>query len=186
MIAELAQWPEPVAESSAGKNHNSTIKLGNSRCEQFTKQHEVVFIGGLADAGGHPRLVALQKRQQVEGGVVHRQVRIIDGRDPGVIPVVGLCGPRLGKFPVASKVVRHLCHTPRQLFGRVLATAVIMAGHDVFDRGEPMGVDDHDRVCLDQRELLRVEIMKPGEQRGVISVVQFSADLLGKHQRRHM
>ena len=106
------------------------------------------------DFPGDPELahaIAAQVLPQVGGGVEDRQVRVIDRGDPGTVLIrLGRDGP--GQLGVAGEVIRPARHPARQFLGGEQAGPPLLGGHDELHGGRPMGVQDHDRVVVEDLE----------------------------------
>jgi hypothetical protein len=141
---------------------------------------------GLGRRDRHPALVALQEAEQVDGGVVDGQVRVVDGGDPALVDVDGRRRHRRGELGVTRQVVGDLAHPAGQLLGGVPPGSARLGRDDELDGREPVRVEHHHEVGLEHVEDLAPHPLQPRVQRGLPAVVERAALLVGEHDRRHV
>src|SRR5690606_32258290 len=120
---------------------------------------------------------------QVDGGVVDRQVRVVDGGDPGAVRV-GAVGHGPRQLGVSGEVVGHAAHAARQLLGGEQPGAAVVGGDDELDRGGPVGVEDDDGVVVVHPvEHVGPQPPQPVDEGEVLAAVQLAADGLRQDDR---
>ena len=151
VVAQLAQRPEGVRQRAGGDEQDPAARRGGDAVRQRAAEPQVVLhVAGLADPDGHPPLVGqalAEELPEVDGGVVDRQVLVLDRGDPGAV-LVGELLDVVGQFGIAGEVVRHPAHAARQLLGGEQTGAALLGGDDELDGGRPVGVQDDDGVVV--------------------------------------
>ncbi len=184
VVAQLAQRPERVREGPGGDQQDPPPRRGGDAVRERPPEPQVILhVTGLAHADRHPPLVRqplAQELPEVDGGVVDRQVRVVDRRDPGAVRV-GEPLDVAGEFGIAREVVRHPAHPPGQFLGGEQAGAACLRGDDELHGGRPVGVEDDDGVVVVALEDLLAELPEPGDEGDLLALVQLQPVGLRQH-----
>ena len=76
------------------------------------------------------------------------KVWVITSQDPGVVPINRQRLNSTSKFGVSRHVVGNLAHATREIIGGELSTTSPVGRDNVLNRGEPVRIENDDRVSL--------------------------------------
>ena len=185
--AQFPQRPERVGHRAGGQEQDRAARLADGRAERPPRPQEVLGVAGLRRADRDPPLAepAAEVVPQVDGGVVGGQARVIDGGDPGSVPV-SLAGDGVREFRVTRPVVGDPGHAARQFVGREKPRPHRLGGHDELHGGVPVRVEHHDRVVVQRLEDLRAEPFQARDQADLLALVQFEPLGVRQHDRGDM
>ena len=172
VFRQLFQRPETMAHRARGQEHHPPIQLFNSAGQALTEFEEIVGVGGLTKADCHPFFITLQIACDVQGAVVDRQTRIVDGGGARA-GKIGLRRDQLGQFRIALEVVGHLAHAARQLVRGIEPRAPTVRGDHHFQQGGEMRVEDDDHIRLQHIQHFGAQALQTRDQADVLAFVQF-------------
>jgi hypothetical protein len=175
-----------VAHPARAEDDDPPVETGHRLGQDLAEAEVVLGVRGLADAGRHPALVALEVLEQVDGGVVDGEVGVVAGQDPRVVTAGGHRLHGAGQLGVARRVVGHAGDDRRQLLGGEPAGPALVGGEDVLLGRRPVRVHDDDRVGSEAVEDLGPEPGQAVDQGRVDAVVQQDPTVGGDHDRRHV
>ncbi len=180
VLRQLLERPEGVAHPAGRKDHRPAVESGDSLPDRLPHGEEVIGLTGLHHRDRDHVLVVAQVVEEVDGGVVHREVLIFGSVGRGPELLTEICG-EAGQLRVSGEVVRDLRHAPGQLGGGEDPATARLGGEQVLHRREPVGVDDDDRVRVERVEHLAAETNQTGHQADLLSVVDLPTRLLVEH-----
>ena len=185
--AQLAQRPERVRHGTRGHQQDGAAGRRDGRAERPARAQEVLGVAGLRDADRDPPLAQppAEIMPQVDGGVVGGQAGVIDGGDPGPVPV-SLGGDGVREFRVTGPVVGDAGHAARQFVGGEQPCPHRLGGHDELNGGVPVRVEHHDRVVVQRAEDLGAQPLQAGDQADFPALVQLQPLGVRQHDRRHV
>src|SRR4249920_773959 len=181
-LGQVLEVEEPVGHPARGEQHDASVALLDRLPDQLAEQEEVVGVAALVQRHAQPGRVRIaQERPDVHGAVEDREVGIVTGEDPTVIPPFRLRLDKSRELGIAWYVVRDLAHAARQLAAREPSLPAVVARHEVLPRRLPVRVEHDHRVGLQPVEVLLHDAVQARDQSDLLALIVLEPPFLRQH-----
>ena len=183
---DLRERPEAVAHPAAREQRHPFPGRFDRPADGRPDPEEVVVRRRLAGADGDPPFAAVEIVGEVDGRVVDGKVLVVDGEagEPGEVADGGRRLLRQRRAP--GEVVGVAPDPAGELLRGVVAASALVGAHHELDGGEPVGVEDDERVGPEHVEDLATQPFEARHEGRFPAVVQPETDLPRQHDGRNV